>query len=241
MVVILVVEDDPIIRDEIENAILSIDNNIKVINADDGKTALKVAQSISVDVFILDIGLPDYDGLELAKDIRKTYLFNPIIIQSSNSEASYQQEVHDQIENLAYLSKPYSKQKLVEKIKRSLKVAHRLGSNQLKIKQNGFCRIIDIKDILFIEKVKGYKNVEICFYDQNLNRVYREELLGISLNSIIDMLSYKCDLLRCHKSYIVNPKAIKKLNYAENTISLNHTSYKVPIGKTYKTIVDAIL
>ena len=239
--VILVVEDDQIISNEIENVILGIDNNIKVINADDGQTALKVAQTIRVDVFILDIGLPDYDGLELAKDIRKTYLFNPIIIQSSNSKASYQQEVHDQIENIAYLSKPYSKQKLIEKIKRSIEIAHRLGGNQLKIKQNGFCRIIDIDDILFIEKIKGYKNVEISLYDQNLNQVYREELLGISLSSIIDMLSYKCDLLRCHKSYIINPKAIKKLNYAENTISLNHTSYKIPIGKTYKTIVDSIL
>ena len=241
MAVILVVEDNTVVSDKIERIIHGIDSDIKVLKTNEGQRALKISQAINVDVFIIDIGLPDYDGLELAKEIRKTYFYHPIIIQSCKDEAAYQIEVHDQIENLAYLSKPYSSEKLIIKIKHSLNIAKKLGTNQLKIKQSGYFRIIEVKDILFIEKIKSSKKIEIYFYDQDSGYIHTEIFNRITLNDISDMLKYKRDLLRCHKGYIVNPKVIKKLNYTDNTISLKFTEYVVPIGKTYRDSIDLIL
>lgn len=241
MCTILIVEDDTVIREQIESSLNSIDRNIKILKSKEGKKALEIASVVKIDIFIFDIGLPDWDGIQLAKEIRKIYPHQPIIIESSQSDAQFQIDVHDQIENLAFLKKPYSIEKLITKIKVALDIVESLGTKQIKIKQNGFSRLIEINDILYIEKVKGKKKIEIVLYNHHQRTITREEFMGITLSSLLESLKNKRELFRCHKGYIINPKMIEKLNYANNTISLKYTDEEIPIGKTYKSTIDLLL
>lgn len=241
MAVILIIEDDIRISDQIETAIQGIDRNIKILKSAEGKRALQIAETMDIDIFIIDIRLPDWNGIELAKEIRKSYAYQPIIIESSESNPTLQMIVHDQIENLAFLSKPFEDAKMIVKVQRALDIARNIGTNQLKIKQNGFVRIIEIDDILYIEKVKFQKKIEMHLYNQKSQRLTKEIFAGLSLSSLLEMLKNDRDLFRCHKGYIINPKMIKKLNYADNSISLHYTEDRIPIGKTYKKAMDLLL
>jgi len=239
---ILIIEDDTIISNHIENCINSIGrDDIRILKAKEGLKALEIARMMEVSVFVVDIGLPDCDGIELAKTIRKTYVHQPIIIQSSKDDPLFRLQVHDQIENLAFLCKPYSDEKLIAKISHALSMAENLGTNQLRINQNGFTEIIEICNIIYIEKVKGKKMIDIVLYNHDKQCLTKDSFIGLSLSALLDIPDNKRDLLRCHKGFIVNPKMIERLNYVNNTISMKYTQEEIPIGKTFKGNLDLLL
>ena len=241
MYAVLIVEDDKKISSQIEKAICSIGREVRVLKASEGASALEIAKTMAISVFVIDIGLPDCDGIELAKEIRKMYPYHPIIIESSRSDANYQMQIHDLIENLAFLSKPYSNEKLIMKVNHALDIAENIGSNQLRINQNGFSKLFDINDIIYIEKVKNRKRIVIHSFDQNRKCLMHEELMGLSLNAIMEMLKEERELFRCHKGFIINPKMIERLNYVNNTISMKYAPEEIPIGKTFRKSVGLIL
>ena len=66
---ILVVDDEPkivqLVRDYLERA------GFHVITAPNGKTALSLAHSEKPDLVILDLGLPEMDGLDVTRTLRR--------------------------------------------------------------------------------------------------------------------------------------------------------------------------
>lgn len=241
MIAILIIEDDTTISNQIENAINSMEREVRILKSKEGKKALQISKLMEIDIFILDIGLPDCDGITLAKEIRKEYPYQPIIVESSQNDTVYKSNIHDQIENLAFLDKPYSNERLIAKVDHALDIAENLGVKQLKIKQNGFYRVIEIRDILYVEKIKGKKRIKIMLHNRDKNCLAEEEFVGLSLNALLDMLKDQKDLFRCHKGFIINPKMIEKLNYVDNSISLKYTDEEIPIGKTFKKTIDLLL
>ncbi|MDD6059803.1 MAG: response regulator transcription factor [Ruminococcus sp.] len=110
---ILVVEDDSAVRNLI---ITTLDtNNYKYLTAPNGKTAVMEAASHNPDIILLDLGLPDMDGVEIIRKIR-TWSDVPIIVISARSEDT------DKIEALDsgaddYLTKPFSVDELLARIR----------------------------------------------------------------------------------------------------------------------------
>lgn len=76
---ILVVEDDSAVRNLITTTLETHD--YKFIKAANGKMALMEASTHNPDIILLDLGLPDMDGIEVIKRIR-TWSNVPIIIYS---------------------------------------------------------------------------------------------------------------------------------------------------------------
>ena len=66
---LLVVEDDPIQRDEIIRVVSGRDVNVTAVAT--GKEALAAVKSIAIDCVILDLGLPDIDGHKLIEQIHR--------------------------------------------------------------------------------------------------------------------------------------------------------------------------
>ena len=81
--VVLLVEDDPLIR--LTTADTLIDLGYAVIEAEDGATALACAAQ--ADVVVMDLGLPDMPGLDLAAALRDSRPALPIIIASGQAHA----------------------------------------------------------------------------------------------------------------------------------------------------------
>ncbi len=110
---ILVVEDDSAVRNLI---ITTLDtNNYRYLTAPYGKTVVMEAVSHNPDIILLDLGLPDMDGVEIIRKIR-TWSDVHIIVISARSEDT------DKIEALDsgaddYLTKPFSVDELLARIR----------------------------------------------------------------------------------------------------------------------------
>jgi two-component system, OmpR family, KDP operon response regulator KdpE len=79
---VLIVDDDPQIR-KMLMAVLS-DENYKIIECDNGKSAARLSVSAKPDLVLLDLNLPDMNGRDVVKALRE-WCQAPIIIISSNS------------------------------------------------------------------------------------------------------------------------------------------------------------
>lgn len=121
---ILVVEDDAPVRNLITTTLKA--HNYNYITAPDGMTAIIETSSHNPDVVLLDLGLPDMDGMEIIKKIR-TWSNMPIIVISARSEDT------DKIDALDagaddYLTKPFSVEELLARL--------RVTQRRLKSSQN---------------------------------------------------------------------------------------------------------
>ena len=110
---ILVVEDDPPVRNLITTTLKA--NEYKFITAENGELAIMETASHNPDIVLLDLGLPDIDGVEVISRIR-TWSNVPIIVISARSEDG------DKIEALDagaddYLTKPFSVEELLARLR----------------------------------------------------------------------------------------------------------------------------
>lgn len=114
---ILVVEDDDAVRDLIAAALETQEYNCHT--AANGTQALLEATAQNPDAILLDLGLPDMDGIEIIRRIR-TWSNKPIIVISGRTEDQ------DKIEALDagaddYLTKPFSVNELLARVRVTLR------------------------------------------------------------------------------------------------------------------------
>ena len=110
---ILVVEDDPPVRNLITTTLKT--NNYRYLAAANGEAAIMEASSHNPDIVLLDLGLPDMDGVRVIEKIR-SWSNLPIIVISARSEDT------DKIEALDagaddYLTKPFSVEELLARLR----------------------------------------------------------------------------------------------------------------------------
>ncbi|HHU60120.1 TPA: response regulator transcription factor [bacterium] len=123
---VLVIDDEIDICNLIE--LYLVKNNINVVTANNGTEALNAIRIHKPDLIVLDVLLPDTDGFELCKELRKNTT-SPILFLSCKNDDI------DKILGLTvggddYISKPFSPSVLVARIK-----AH-LRRNQMVSTQN---------------------------------------------------------------------------------------------------------
>ena len=114
---ILVVEDEKPIRHFIKVALET--QKYGCLEAQDGMTALAMAASHHPDVVVLDLGLPDVDGLEVIRTIR-AWSAMPIIVVSARGHDREKVEALDMGAD-DYLTKPFSIAELLARIRVSLR------------------------------------------------------------------------------------------------------------------------
>ena len=152
--IILVVEDDKAIRKLITTTLEMEGYNYHT--AENGRESILESVSNQIDTIILDLGLPDIDGVEIIKKIRE-WSNIPIIVVSARSEDK------DKIEALDagaddYLTKPFSVEELLARLRVSLrrvrydnnknmKEATTFVNGKLKIDYSAGCAWIEEEEI----------------------------------------------------------------------------------------------
>ena len=116
---ILVVDDDPHIRDVVRFAFEKTGMNISI--AQDGKEALRQFDRNVHDLVVLDIGMPEMDGLEVCRQIRKT-AETPILFLSARDE-EIDRILGLEIGGDDYVTKPFSPRELVARVNAILRRA----------------------------------------------------------------------------------------------------------------------
>ncbi len=115
--IVLVVDDDPHIRDVIRFALGKAD--FEVIEAENGAAALAAFEAMDIALVVLDIGLPEIDGLDVCRAIRKQSE-TPILFLSARDE-EVDRIVGLEIGGDDYVTKPFSPRELVARVRVILK------------------------------------------------------------------------------------------------------------------------
>ena len=172
---ILVVEDDFAIRSLIAST-LEIEG-YKYHVAKDGKQAIIEATTQNPELILLDLGLPDMDGVDVIKKIR-SWSTVPITVISARSEDK------DKIDALDagaddYLTKPFSTEELLARIRgiyrRIRYIENNISSEQQPYFQNGSLKIdygmqtVYVKDVEIHVTPIEYKI--LCLLAKNIGRV----------------------------------------------------------------------
>ena len=122
---ILIIEDEQHISDFMYNALNA--HGYKATQAFSGKDGLALISSICPDITLLDLGLPDMDGLNIITEVRK-WSSNPIIVISARTHE------HEKVHALDlgaddYITKPFGTSELLARIRASLRHSNRLNSD----------------------------------------------------------------------------------------------------------------
>lgn len=129
---VLIVDDERAIRRFLHLALEA--QGYLIIEADSGQAAIETTVSHKPDILILDLGLPDIDGIEVVRMLRQ-WTNMPIIILSVRGSES------DKIEALNsgaddYLTKPFSMGELVARVRAALRRMDRPANSPLFISGN---------------------------------------------------------------------------------------------------------
>lgn len=115
---ILLVEDKNKMAAFVKDALCEQHYNVDI--AQDGKTALIQAEINSYDLFILDIMLPEKDGLTVCKELRDKKVEKPILLLTAKSK------LQDKVKGLDlgaddYLAKPFELEELLARVRALLR------------------------------------------------------------------------------------------------------------------------
>lgn len=115
---ILVIEDDAAIRRGILHSLRF--NGYEVLEAADHRTGLELASAQTCDLTLLDLNLPDGDGLEILKRLREASSTAPVIILTARGDEA------DRVKGLKhgaddYVVKPFSVMELLARIEAVLR------------------------------------------------------------------------------------------------------------------------
>ena len=170
---ILVVEDDAPVRNLITTTLKTRDYRFTV--AENGKSAIMETASKNPDIILLDLGLPDMDGVEVIRHIR-SWSNVPIIVISARSEDT------DKIDALDagaddYLTKPFSVEELLARLRVTQRRLALMGNEQVNqtVFTNGKLKIDYVSGCVYLNDLEVHLTPMeyklLCLLAHNIGKV----------------------------------------------------------------------
>ena len=208
---ILIVEDDPTISNLIRTTLDT--QNYQYHTARTGSSAILDAVSYTPDVIILDLGLPDMDGVDIIKKVRG-WSNLPIIVVSARSE---DQDKVDALDAGAddYLTKPFSVDEFLARVRVALRRSYTEASaEECSIYENGELKSDYAAGCVYVQGVEihltpmEYKL--LCLLAKNTGKVLThnyilKEIWGSALES--DTPSLRVFMATLRKKIEKNPSS----------------------------------
>jgi two-component system, OmpR family, KDP operon response regulator KdpE len=135
--VIVVIEDDPQIRRFLRTSLAS--HGFEVHEADSGKAGLTAAENRKPDLVILDLGLPDLDGVEVVKKLREWTQVPIVVLSARITEGDKVAALDAGADD--YLTKPFGLGELLAR----LRVALRHANTTARQDKDGIFSVSNIK------------------------------------------------------------------------------------------------
>lgn len=149
--IVLLVEDELPISNFISTILTH--NSYNVIKAETGRDALALTSSHCPDIILLDLGLPDLDGIEVLKNIRE-WSSIPVVVVSARGHEREKVEALD-LGADDYITKPFGTSELLARIRTAVRHSQKASDDKFtefdKIIIGGFCidyekRIVKVDD-----------------------------------------------------------------------------------------------
>ncbi len=213
---ILVIEDDEAIRNFISVVLAS--NNYKIIQTARGKDGISMAASYCPELILLDLGLPDIDGVEVLKSIR-SWTNIPIIIVSARGHEREKVEALD-LGADDYITKPFGTSELLARIRTGIRHSQKSQSGINSVSEKITVRELEINYEKRIVSISGkeihltpieYKIV--CLLSMHLGKVLThdyiiKEIWGPYTNEIQTLRVNMANIRRKFEENPAEPKYI---------------------------------
>ena len=221
----VIVDDEPMARVVLASFVDKIPNLELVKSCKNAMEAFEVVNQQKIDIFFLDINMPDISGLSLAKTINQK---SKIIFTTA-----YREYAVDgfNLQAVDYLLKPIPFDRFLQAINRYFEGVYFI-KNEIKTEEstlkNDFIFVrserkmvkINFDEILYIESLSDY----IKIYLADKISTTRETISNIETKLPTN------NFLRIHRSYIVNLK--KVVSYTNEFVEIGKKA--IPISRTYK-------
>ena len=148
---VLIVEDEPLVARAVERALLQAGHQTEV--ARDGAEGLVCAQAGAYDLIVLDVLLPELDGLAVCRELRQQKVQTPILLLTARDA------VADRVRGLDagaddYLTKPFAAEELLARIRA---LSRRNGGNP-----EGSLRVADLTlDVARHDVWRGDRRIDL--------------------------------------------------------------------------------
>ena len=196
---IVVIEDDKMIQNLIGTTLELSDYNYQI--AGNGKDGILKVTSYNPDAIILDLGLPDMDGVEVIKKLR-TFLKTPIIVVSARTD--YEDKIKALDEGADdYITKPFNTEELLARIRVAIRRNEQIETNSNSIQQsefvNGNLKIDYAKGCVYVDNEEVHLTaIEyklICLLAKNVGKVlthnFIKEEIWLDENGVDSQLSLR--------------------------------------------------
>ena len=231
MAQILLVEDDTAASELIRQYTEALCGKHQLTTVSTATAALNWSDKHSVDLFILDIQLPDYRGTELGKQIRTMprYRFTPILF--TTELAGEELGAYREIKCYDFLVKPFTQEQFTNAISAALDMGRQMRKAVpvLRIEQKQFLFEYGLEQILYIESFGKKAVIHSISQGKELN----DQISGYSLARLLEMAG-PGNLIQCHKSFLINPIYITKIDKGSKTLWLKNCKDAIPIGEKYQ-------
>lgn len=196
---VLVADDERPARDELRY-LLSRDDRVScVIEAHGGVEVLRLLEDHGVHTVFLDIAMPGFSGIELARVLAK--FENPPAIVFVTAHEQYAVEAFE-INVVDYLLKPLTAERVSESLRRVLAVnAEPDDDETLAVERAGVTRFIRRNDVLWVETHGDY--VRLHTHDDH-------HLLRTPLATLAESWR-QVGFVRIHRSYLVDVNRVEQL------------------------------
>jgi len=219
MLKVIIIDDEPLAIELLKSYVNKVPN-VKLMEVfTDAVNASSYLKNYKVDLILLDINMPDINGVELAKSLK-----NPPMIVFTTAYSEFAVEGFN-ISALDYLLKPISFDrflKAMEKAKNLFELRENAAlhnDNFVLVKSDYQSLKINTDEILYVEGLDDY----IKIYTKS-NQVVTLQSLKLFLEQLPEN-----DFARIHRSYIVNVNRIT--SFSKRHVMLGET--ELPIGSTY--------
>ncbi|NDL66596.1 LytR/AlgR family response regulator transcription factor [Anaerotalea alkaliphila] len=216
-----IVEDNRMIAQSLLSLVRAIDGECEGETWETAGEALAHAKERQVDLFLLDIGLPDYSGFALAEQLRamENYVTTPIIFLTAMPgdalKAFRAYHCYD------YVVKPFDTRELAELLRPLMR---RSSKERVCIRQRGFTVRLHPEEIIYVEACQ-----------RKLLVWTRQESVTVSTKTLKEfhqgLPSY---FIQCHKGFLVNRHAIQRLDRKNGLIYLGDPMPPIPMGDRYR-------
>jgi two-component system KDP operon response regulator KdpE len=114
---VLIIEDDPQIRRFVRSTLES--HELAVVEAETGKAGLREVATRQPDIVVIDLGLPDTDGIDVIRELRGWTQVPVIVLSARTSEAVKVEALDAGADD--YLTKPFGVSELLARVRAQLR------------------------------------------------------------------------------------------------------------------------
>jgi len=228
---VLLVDDEPLAQDILDSYFQKLSGFEIAGRCKNALEAFSFLSKHTVDIMMLDIDMPEINGIEFLKAIKEP---PHVIFTTAHSEFAVESYEHNAID---YLIKPISFERFMKAISKLLEAiqsetkaesaAADQTDNIIFVKSNGKLIKVDLADLYFVEGLKDY----VCLWTEKQKIVVHS-----TMKHFEELLSRFPMFMRVHKSYIINLKHISEID--GNSIRIKDQS--ITIGNTYREEINKL-